>query len=739
MHAGMRCHIGIVSRLFCRSGIGGAGWWERKERGNKIKAGSRDTCQGIVCTSFFRETAMLWRETGEREMAEIHRSSAQCARSCEAVMPDDDFTPKLGPQHVKDGKTVVRYGGRIAAAARLAGTKTGVRSRRFDGSRIGRGASMGRLLSSRDRLAGFRARRAVVKASLIRLAGKGGQAARAHMRYIQRDGVTREGLPGELYGPETDRADGKEFLQRTAGDRHQFRFIVSAEDGAEYPDLKPYVRRLMAQVEQDLDTRLDWVAVDHFNTEHPHTHIVLRGVDDRGDNLIIAREYISHGLRERASELVTLDLGPRTDQEIEARLRHDVDQERLTAIDRRLLWRMDADRTVSPTDNDPFQQAVAAGRLRKLKAMDLAEDLGGGRYRLAEGLEATLRQMGERGDIIRLMQRELTARRLDRAGVEQVVDTELREPLVGRLIQRGFSDEHRDRHYLLVDGIDGRVHYVDIGRGDATPSIPENATVRLEPRALGVTEADRTVDAVARANGGRYSIDLHLRHDASASQAYATAHIRRLEAMRRVGAGPERQADGSWAIPEDHLDRAEAFARRRQRDRPIALSILSSRQVGDLVAIEAPTWLDSEMASGAHSGARDAGFGREVRSAFAARRQWLIEQQLAEVDGQSFRLRAHTLENLRQRELENANKRLSQQLDKRFEHSRIGERVEGVIACRVDLESGSFAVVERSRDFILVPWRDVLESNIGKPASGIMRVDGINWQFGRGRSGPTIS
>src|SRR3546814_693569 len=158
----------------------------------------------------------------------------------------------------------------------------------------------------------------------------------------------------------------------------------------------------MTQVEEDLGTILDWFAGDHFNTERPHTHIVLRGIDDRGDNLIIAREYISHGLRERASELVTLDLGPRTDHEIEARLRHDIDQERLTAIDRRLLRRMDADRIVSPADNDPFQQSIAAGRLRKLKAMDLAEDIGGGRYRLAEGLQETLRRMGERGDIIRL-------------------------------------------------------------------------------------------------------------------------------------------------------------------------------------------------------------------------------------------------------------------------------------------------------------------------------------------------
>lgn len=671
-------------------------------------------------------------------MVEIRRLTLKIVRLRVGGMPDDDFTPKLGRTRSKDGKKIVRYGGRILAAARLAGTKAGVRSRRFDGSRIGRGASMGRLLSSRDRLAGFRARRAIVKASLVRLAGRGGQAARAHMRYVQRDGVTREGLPGELYGPTSDQADGREFLERCADDRHQFRFIVSAEDGADYPDLKPFVRRFMTQVEHDLGTKLDWVAVDHFNTERPHTHIVLRGVDDQGDNLVIAREYISHGLRERASELVTLDLGPRTDQEIEARLRHDVDQERLTATDRRLLRRMDTDRTVAAIDNEPFQQSVAAGRLRKLKTMDLAEDIGGGRYRLAEGLEDTLRRMGERGDIIRLMQRELTARRLHRTGVDNVVSTALREPLVGRLIHRGLADEHRDRHYMMVDGIDGRVHYVDVGSGHALPSVPEGATVRIAPAIVEASKSDRTVDAVARAHGGRYSVDLHLSHDPHASEAFALSHVRRLEAMRRADAGPERQADGSWVIPEDHLARAEAYVRRQQRDRPVTLSVLSSSPVGDLVTKEAPTWLDRELAEGVGSSVRDAGFGQEVRSALSTRRQWLIEQQLADADAGRFRLRRGALESLGQRELETVGEQLSGQLGKRFAPARNGETIEGTIVRRVDLESGPWALVERSREFTLVPWREVLERNTGKAASGIMRAEGINWQFGRGRSGPSI-
>src|SRR3546814_16794725 len=126
-------------------------------------------------------------------------------------------------------------------------------------------------------------------------------------------------------------------------------------------------------------------------------------------------------------------------------------------------------------------------------------------------------------------------------------------------------------------------HEVDGGRGDATPSVHEGATWRIEPTRAVASQADRTVDAVARANGGCYSVDLHLRHDANASEAFAASHVRRLEAMRRAGAGPERNADGSWSIPGDHLVRAEAFAQRQRPDRPVALSILSSRSAGGSV------------------------------------------------------------------------------------------------------------------------------------------------------------
>ncbi|HEU4961957.1 MAG TPA: relaxase/mobilization nuclease RlxS [Sphingomonas sp.] len=655
---------------------------------------------------------------------------------------DEEFTPRLGRQRQQSGKKARRYLGRVVGAAIRSAEKGSVRSRRFDGSRIGRGASMGRLLSSRDRFGGLRARRAVVKTRLVRIGSKGMPAARAHLRYIQRDGVTREGTPGELYSAEHDAADGKAFLQRCDGDRHQFRFIVSAEDGSEYPDLKPYIRRLMTQMEADLGTRLDWVAVDHFNTAHPHTHIMLRGVDDTGQNLIIAREYISHGIRERAAELVTLDLGPRTDQEIEARLRHDIGEERMTAIDRRLVRSMDADRLVTSADRDPFQQSLRAGRLQKLASMGLAENVGGGRWQLAEDLQGALRVLGERGDIIRTMQRELTARNLQRPWIGRSLfgagETDP-EPVVGRVIGRGLADEHRDRHYLLVDGIDGHAHYVDIGRGDAVAPIPESAIVRVSARSMEVRDADRVVAEVAAANGGRYSADLHLRHDPSATQAFAETHVRRLEAMRRAGAGVEREADGTWTILADHVDRAAVYEARRHRDQPVEVETLSAQPLDQLREAEAATWVDRELASQAPLPIRDAGFGRDVRAAMAGRQRWLVEQQLADVDGDRVRLRANAIMMLQRRELLRAGDEFAGELGKPFIEAQPGDRIDGRLARRIDLTSGRFALVENAKEFTLVPWRPVLENQLGKTASGVMRADGVNWRFGRGRGGPEIA
>lgn len=661
----------------------------------------------------------------------------QPAQDYALIMLDDDFEPRLGRMRASGSRRGRKYlYAVLVAAARAGGLKRGKRNR-FGGSRLGRGSAVTRLLASRDRFAGLRARRAIVKTRLVRLGGKGLAAARAHLRYIQRDGVTREGEAGRLYSALEDEADGKAFLERCDGDRHQFRFIVSAEDGAEYDDLKPLIRRFMTRMEQDLGTSLDWVAADHVDTLHPHTHIMLRGRDDRGENLVIAPEYISRGMRERVAELVSLDLGPRTDLEIEVRLRLDVEAERLTSIDRRLLKEMDAGHLVGVGGRDMFDHSIRTGRLRKLGALGLAENLGGGRWRLAEELEPTLRRLGVRGDIIRMMQRALSEAGLERAPSEQLVRdaaTGASGAIVGRLVARGLADELRDRHYLIVDGIDGRSHFVDIGKGDATEPLPAGAVVRITPRVAGVRDVDRRVAEIAEANGGRYSADLHLAHDPAASAAFAEAHVRRLEAIRRSVGGVERHEDGSWSIGKDHLAVAAAHEARHLRARPVEVELVSTLPLERLGTADGATWLDRQLASAEPEPLRDAGFGREVRAALAVRRAWLVQQELATEQGDRFVFRADTIAALQRREVMRVAAGLSRETGMAFAEPVDGIRIEGVVRRRMDLASGRFALIENGREFSLVPWRPVLARAIDKQVSGLVRRDGINWSIGRGRS-----
>ncbi|HEV2561738.1 MAG TPA: relaxase/mobilization nuclease RlxS [Rhizomicrobium sp.] len=658
-------------------------------------------------------------------------------------MVDDEFEPHLGKIGVRHAPRERSYLQRVLHAATLAGGRAS-RASKFQGNRIGRGSGIGRVLSSHDRYGAYRSRRVVTKSRIAKLAGKGLAAAKAHLRYIQRDGVTREGEPGELYNAERDRIDGKAFLERCDGDRHQFRFIVSAEDAAEYDDLKPVVRRLMAQMEKDLGTGLDWVAVDHFNTGHPHSHIVLRGKDDKGDDLIIAREYISHGIRERAAEIVTLDLGPRTNLEIEDRLRSEVEQERYTSLDRSLLLEVDADGIARPSvQRDPFRQTLRSGRLQKLCRLGLAEEIDPGQWRLAPALEDTLRRMGERGDIIRTLHREMAEKGVARgAGDYAIYDssTSGAKPLVGKVVARGLSDEINDRFYLVVDGIDGRTHYVEIGNADEGSPAREDSIVEIVPKRVQARAVDRTVAEIASASAGRYSVDIHLRHDPAATVEFAQTHVRRLEAMRRIAGNVEREKDGTWIIGADHLVKAAAFERALARLSPVILETLSAQPLEWQITADGATWLDRTLTRRPALVVHDSGFGRDVNEALVRRRQWLNEQDLARADENGRTIyRANLLGRLRQRELTRVAGQLSAELGLACTETRSGERVEGVYRRSIDLASGRFAVIERSRDFTLVPWRAVLERNIGKSVSGIAHEEGISWSFGRQRSGPEIS
>ena len=381
-------------------------------------------------------------------------------------MAQDDFDPKLG--RIRDARRAraVRH---ATLVFRQAG-KHGARALRQRGhiSPATPKRGMGAGVRAAAGLIAPGSRRVIVKARYTRIVAGDLGAARAHLKYIVRDGVTREGAQGHLYDATGDAADGASFLDRSEKDPHQFRFVVSADDGARLGDLKPFVRDLMGQMQRDLDTKLDWVAVDHFNTGHPHTHIVIRGRDDKGKDLVMARDYIGHGVRARAQSLITLELGPESEVERVQKLFNEVGQERLTRLDRSLMARAkDGILVVTfKQEQDPVQRTLRVGRLKTLQRLGLAEERQQGVWVLDPTAETKLRQLGDRADKFKMMQRALKEAGIDRGAAAMALFERgpRKAPLIGKVVGVGLVDEITDRTWVVVDAVDGRVHYAELGR-----------------------------------------------------------------------------------------------------------------------------------------------------------------------------------------------------------------------------------------------------------------------------------
>ncbi len=554
-----------------------------------------------------------------------------------------------------------------------------------------------------------------------------------HLRYIQREGVSRAGERGELYGPDTDQADAKAFEERLREDRHQFRFIVSPEDATELEDLKPFTRSLMAQVQRDLATKLEWVAVDHWDTDNPHTHILLRGRDETGQDLIIAGDYIAHGMRARAAEIATEWLGPRTDLEIRQSLAREVSQERWTSLDRMISKKIDQGvidlRESGLTAEGQRHRALLIGRLDHLTQMGLAQKTSRGVWAVSPDSEQTLVRMGERADIIRTMQRALPGERREYALFDA---TGTAAPVTGRIVAKGLSDELHERGYLIVDGLDGRAHYALMAPKVDLTDLSVGAIVTVRRGSEG-RAADRTIASLSE--GGIYRTADHLeRARVSADGRYdpaefVQAHVRRLEALRRAGI-VERLEEGVWRVPSDLMKRGRAYD--REQTRGAVVDVRSYVPLARQTRVIGATWLDQQI-EGDRAGLGLRGFGAEARTALEQREAFLIEQGLAQRQGGRTILARNLYAVLRARELETAAGALAKETGLEYQPAVDGDRISGTYRRNVTLASGRFAMLENSLGFALVPWRPVIEPRRGQSVTALVRGNGVSWEFGRQR------
>ncbi|MGE0457790.1 MAG: relaxase/mobilization nuclease domain-containing protein [Bauldia sp.] len=428
---------------------------------------------------------------------------------------EDDFRIRPGRVRSTSAQRARPFIAQALAAAQRAGGSVSRKGAIGPGhrSRFGRGQ---RASLQANRLITSRSRGAVVKARVVRHGGRNAPLA-THLNYLRREGVTRDGEKARLFGPGADDTDPKAFAERCEDDRHHFRFIVSPDDAVEMADLKTFTHDLVGQMEKDLGTKLDWVAVDHWNTEHPHVHLIVRGVREDGENLVISRDYIKEGMRDRARDLITQELGPRTDHEIRRTLERQIDTERWTNLDRQLA--RDSYRTgvvdLAPRpDRQPDEfHALKVGRLRKLESLGLADQIGPGQWAISENAETTLRQLGERGDIIKRIHRGLTEHGIERGVASYVLAGEsLDDPVVGRLVARGLDDELKGTAYAVVDGTDGRTHHIKLPDLDAAGDSAPGSIVELrrfddakgQRRVAMAVRSDLTIEQQITATGATW-------------------------------------------------------------------------------------------------------------------------------------------------------------------------------------------------------------------------------------------
>lgn len=576
-------------------------------------------------------------------------------------------------------------------------------------------------------------RRVVVQASIKKMAGFGAAKLKDHLKYLERDATQKDASPGKLYGSLIHDADAESFHSRCKDDRHHFRFIVSPEDAERMSDLTGFTRELVSRMESDLGTKLDWVAVDHYDTAQPHTHLTVRGVRDDGKDLVIPRQYISHGMRERAQALASLELGPVSELERRSKLARTITAERMTDLDKTIDQIRDGDivSLAQPAEQkNLWRKQLIRKRMETLRKMGLAEYEGKGLWRMSPKWTATLTRMGEKNDILKTLHRAMAKQGMEQTlGPDAIFDpADMHgQPVTGVVKSYGRRDDRDDKGFVVIESLQGRVIFAAVTEDETFSSVKTGQVVTFEVHPQGPRSIDKSIAAIAQDQAGIYS-PVHHHLERNASEAYMRSHVRRLEALRRFHV-VTRNKDGTWRIPSDYLDRVSNYEAARAKRLPIPLQRDNRLTLTQMETARGATWLDRALVEEKLKGLPD---DNPVRAS-AVKRLEVLKGEGLQV-GKDGKLPSETLNRLKDMDLQEAGENLSKSLGKPYVTAQDYGRIDGTYVQTIDRPSGKFAIIERSREFTLVPWRPIMERRLGQSISGTIGGGGISWDV-TGRRG----
>ncbi len=582
--------------------------------------------------------------------------------------------------------------------------------------------------------------------------------SRAHINYITRDSVGIEGGEAIAFNNEQsfDKNELNQFIARGANSPHQFRLIVSPENGNNL-DMQGFAKELINSMEGDLATKLDYVAVVHYDTNHPHIHFVINGKTDDNRELRISRNYLSNGIRARGSEIATHELGFRTEHELDISLEKEITAERFTSLDNKLLKLSEQAKVtehakiVELSSNKKIidlayipkrmdqrflkNRGILLARLNELESLGLAWEKKAGVWELENDFKGKLQELSRENEIVKRIESHIQDLSENHKALILENNQPVEEKIIGKVVGKGIVNELYDSKYMVIEGINGNAYYAQLTRysekEDKEAKLGD--IVALDNRNTQTTGGAEHNAVNLSSKTGIYDINEHrvlieagikkLPDGVTDIENYLERHVKRMKHLESKGL-ITKVKENAWNIPKDLIKNIENQLN-ETRKLFMRVELESTLTLNEQINARGLTALDKQIARNGYktiSHPNSRGFQKEFEMAMEKRIEALKSLDLAYEKDNTIVINKDFAQKLIDIEITDAVSKISLKHGAYIDFDKIlisnlsekTREFEGKLVEYVNLPSGKMAVVANFREFTLVPMEAGMSKLMGK-------------------------